>query len=149
VSETEFKAKVFNNPMNLRKCASFCDKAQPRYKVNPKHNNSGVVPDEVFILYHQCFPGCKAVTTNTTMKTTFESSREEEIYVSNDISCAPYVTPQPQTGRLRAPSKSESNTQPSLASVKSTKSGDASKSGKAIDFKLFPVGILIYNLAFF
>ena len=61
VNETEFKAKLSNNPGNLWSCSrSFCSTPQPSYKINNLDNSA--LPENKYILHHQCLPGCSSAT---------------------------------------------------------------------------------------
>lgn len=67
VDEIEFKTKEPKNPINLWSCKrsvrSYCDHPQPRYMISPLKNFA--LPQNKYILYTKCLPGCSR-TTNTT-----------------------------------------------------------------------------------
>ena len=89
MNETEFKAKVSNNPVNVRNCSTMCSEPQPRYKMNPYGLRAN--PSQRSILFYQCFPGCKANTTTTTMTTNMMSGTSRDINIATDKACAPYA----------------------------------------------------------
>ncbi|CAB3988099.1 Hypothetical predicted protein [Paramuricea clavata] len=94
VNETEFKAKLPNNPENLRNCSpsSFCSKPQPRHKLNPiPRRLTAIVPGQRFVLYYRCLPGCGATTNNTKMKTEMLSGSDKYyIWIKTDTHCWTY-----------------------------------------------------------
>ncbi|CAB4020429.1 Hypothetical predicted protein, partial [Paramuricea clavata] len=94
-NETEFKAKLPNNPENLRNCSpsSFCSKPQPRHKLNPYRGLTAIVPDQRYFFFNQCLPGCIATTKNKDMKTTPFSGTDKYISIKTDTDCWPYTKP--------------------------------------------------------
>ncbi|CAB3988097.1 Hypothetical predicted protein [Paramuricea clavata] len=114
VNETEFKAKLPNNPENLRNCSpsSFCSKPQPRHKLNPYSGLTAIVQDQRYIFFNQCLPGCGATTENKDMKTTSLSGADKYISIKTDTECWPYTK-----STQRQSQKQSRVTKPSLASV--------------------------------
>ena len=131
VNETEFKAKVSSNPINLRSC-NFCDEPQPRYMQNKYQGEQGksVQKGHKYILFHQCFPGCMVNSSKTVnLKTKWTYGGElKTISVSTDIACSPHginITPQSQKNKLTATVKLGQTTKASM-----TTSGGKIKQGK-------------------
>jgi hypothetical protein len=92
VNETEFKAKLPNNPENLRNCStsSFCSKPQPRHKLNPSPELTGIVAGQRYVLFYQCLPGCGATTKYVNKKSDRISGAEENILIKTDKGCWSY-----------------------------------------------------------
>ncbi|CAB3988101.1 Hypothetical predicted protein [Paramuricea clavata] len=114
VNETEFKAKLPNNPENLRNCSpsSFCSKPQPRHKLNPYSGLTAIVQDQRYISFNQCLPGCIATRKNKDMKTMPFSGADKHISIKTDTDCWPYTK-----STQRQSQKQSRVTKPSLASV--------------------------------
>ncbi|CAB4017946.1 Hypothetical predicted protein [Paramuricea clavata] len=96
VNETEFKAKLPNNPENLRNCSpsSFCSKAQPRHMLNPSPRGvTAIYQNQRYIFFNQCLPGCIATTKNKDMKTRLLSGAHKHISIKTDTDCWPYTKP--------------------------------------------------------
>jgi hypothetical protein len=94
VNEIEFKAKLPNNPENLRNCrpSSFCGKPQPRHVLNPNPNGLAIVQGQRFVLFYQCLPGCIATTMYENMKTVRNCDASvpgtgENISIKTDTGC--------------------------------------------------------------
>ena len=92
VNETEFKAKLPNNPENLRKCSpsSFCSKAQPRHRLSWPSDVNAIFQDQRYVLYYQCLPGCINTTKYENMQITKLSGAVKYIWMKNDTDCWPY-----------------------------------------------------------
>ena len=93
VNETEFKAKLPNNPENLWSCSrSFCSTPQPSYKINNLDNSA--LPENKYILHHQCLPGCSSATRFEMISDEkFEhiSGAIRKLAVVNHLECSPHT----------------------------------------------------------
>ena len=114
VNETEFKAKLPNNPENLRSCSpsSFCSKAQPRHRLSWPSRVNEIFLDQRYVLYYQCLPGCINTTKYKNMKTMKMSGAAKYIWMKNDTNCWPY--------------RKQSTVKPNLASAVKTSGASVS-----------------------
>ena len=89
VSKIEFKEKYKKNPPNLLRQCDYCNSPQPRYKLHPNHEKA--FPDNKYLEFKQCLPGCVANANNTLLiSTSMTYGPPQVVSLRNDTSCVAY-----------------------------------------------------------
>ena len=88
MSETEFKTKAMNNPLNLFSQCNYCDSPQERYKLHPNHQQAS--PEYKYLEFKRCLPGCVANSSELNKKTELQNGNGSLVNVTNDTSCLPF-----------------------------------------------------------